>query len=242
MRLGSIGAQLGASINEFSTDGTLSQNSDEKVPTQKAVKTYVDNLSGVDGDFSVGGNLTVSGTTTTNNAVDVTIKDRNLVLGKVDAGTFTGDATQGSAQITNVSDMTGIAPGVVIVLASGGGSLSLVGGTTVATVDDATTITLSNTFSGTGNAAGINFTAGGTTDVTVDTGGIIVKGSTDKTFQYANSTTQWSSSENLNLASGKEYRIDGTSVLSATTLGSRSYCFFTNICWYTSSSNSFWNT
>ena len=220
LRLGSIGAQLGASINEFSTDGTLSQNSDEKVPTQKAVKTYVDNLSGVDGDFSVGGNLTVSGTTTTNNAVDVTIKDRNLVLGKVDAGTFTGDATQGSAQITNVSDMTGIAPGVVIVLASGGGSLSLVGGTTVATVDDATTITLSNTFSGTGNAAGINFTAGGTTDVTADTGGIIVKGTTDKTFQYANSTTQWSSSENLNLASGKEYRIDGTSVLSATTLGS----------------------
>ena len=42
MRLGSIGAQLGAQINEFSTDGTLSQNSNEKVPTQAAVKTYVD--------------------------------------------------------------------------------------------------------------------------------------------------------------------------------------------------------
>ena len=59
LRLGSIGAQLGASINEFSTDGTLSQNSDEKVPTQKAVKTYVDNLSSVDGNFSIGGDLTV---------------------------------------------------------------------------------------------------------------------------------------------------------------------------------------
>ena len=41
IRLGSIGAQLGASINEFSTDGTLSQNSNEKVPTQAAVRTYV---------------------------------------------------------------------------------------------------------------------------------------------------------------------------------------------------------
>ena len=220
LRLGSIGAQLGASINEFSTDGTLSQASDEKVPTQKAVKTYVDNLSSVDGNFTIGGNLTVNGTTTTNNAVDVTVKDRNIVLGKVDAGTFTGNATQGSAQITNISDMTGVAPGVVIVLASGGGGLSLVGGTTVASVDNATTITLSNTFSGTGSAAGINFTAGGASDTTADTGGIIVKGATDKTFQYANSTTQWASSENLNLASNKEYRIAGNSVLSASTLGS----------------------
>jgi hypothetical protein len=220
LRLGSIGAQLGASINEFATDGTLSQNSDEKVPTQKAVKTYVDNLSSVDGDFTIGGNLTINGTTTTNNTVDITVKDRNIILGKVDAGSFTGDAAQGVAQITNVSDMSGIAPGVVIVLASGGGGLSLVGGTTVASVDDATTITLSNTFSGTGTASGANFTAEGATDVTSDTGGIIVKGSTDKTFQYANSNAQWSSSENLNLASGKEFRVAGASVLSSSTLGS----------------------
>jgi hypothetical protein len=42
LRLGSIGAQLGAQIDEFSTDATLSQNSTTKVPTQSAVKTYVD--------------------------------------------------------------------------------------------------------------------------------------------------------------------------------------------------------
>jgi hypothetical protein len=41
LRLGSIGAQLGAQVNEFSTDGTLSQNSDVKVPTQHAVTTYL---------------------------------------------------------------------------------------------------------------------------------------------------------------------------------------------------------
>ena len=41
LRLGSIGAQLGASIDEFSTDVTLSQNSNTKVPTQAAVRTYV---------------------------------------------------------------------------------------------------------------------------------------------------------------------------------------------------------
>ena len=41
LRLGSIGAQLGAQVDEFSTDGTLSQNSAVKVPTQSAVRTYL---------------------------------------------------------------------------------------------------------------------------------------------------------------------------------------------------------
>lgn len=36
------------SINEFSTDGTLGGNSDSAVPTEKAVKTYVDGVSGSD--------------------------------------------------------------------------------------------------------------------------------------------------------------------------------------------------
>jgi hypothetical protein len=41
LRLGTIGAQLGAQVDEFSTDGTLSQNSAVKVPTQSAVRTYL---------------------------------------------------------------------------------------------------------------------------------------------------------------------------------------------------------
>ena len=66
LRLGSVGGLIGASINEFSTDGTMSQNSDTKVSTQKAVKTYVDTLDGitpVGGTFSVAGISTVTGTT-----------------------------------------------------------------------------------------------------------------------------------------------------------------------------------
>jgi len=43
LQLGSITAgKQGATINEFSTDGTFADNSDEAVPTEKAVKTYVD--------------------------------------------------------------------------------------------------------------------------------------------------------------------------------------------------------
>ena len=67
LRLGSVGGLIGAAVGEFSTDGTLSQNSDTKVPTQKAVKTYVDTevggLNSVSGNFTVAGISTVAGTT-----------------------------------------------------------------------------------------------------------------------------------------------------------------------------------
>jgi len=39
---GTLNLESGASISNFSTDGTLSGNSDSAVPTEKAVKTYVD--------------------------------------------------------------------------------------------------------------------------------------------------------------------------------------------------------
>jgi hypothetical protein len=57
------------------------------------------------------------------------------------------------------------------------------------------------------------------TDITADGGGITLKGATDKTFNWINSTTSWTSSENLELASGRAYRINNASVLNATTLG-----------------------
>jgi hypothetical protein len=57
------------------------------------------------------------------------------------------------------------------------------------------------------------------TDVTAAGGGITLKGTTDKTITWG-STNGWTSSEDINVASGKIYRINGTSVLSATTLGS----------------------
>ena len=97
MRLGAIGAQLGATIDEFSTDGSLSQNTDSKVPTQKAVKTYVDNLSSVAGNLTVGGNLTVSGTTTTVDSTTLSVADKNIELAKVASPT---DATCDGAGLT----------------------------------------------------------------------------------------------------------------------------------------------
>jgi hypothetical protein len=58
------------------------------------------------------------------------------------------------------------------------------------------------------------------TDTTADGGGITLKGATDKTLNWVDATDAWTSSEDFNLLTGKVYEINGTSVLSGTTLGS----------------------
>ena len=58
------------------------------------------------------------------------------------------------------------------------------------------------------------------TDTTANGGGILLKGATNKTFLWQSATGAWTSSEDLNLASGKVFEINGTTVLSGTTLGS----------------------
>ena len=57
-------------------------------------------------------------------------------------------------------------------------------------------------------------------DVTADGGGITLKGATDKTINWIDATDAWTLSEHVNIASAKEYRIAGTKVLDATSLGS----------------------
>jgi len=48
------------------------------------------------------------------------------------------------------------------------------------------------------------------TDTTADGGGITLKGLTDKTFNWVDATDAWTSSEHINLASGKAIYLNGT--------------------------------
>lgn len=56
-------------------------------------------------------------------------------------------------------------------------------------------------------------------DSTADGGGVVLKGSTDHTILWVNATDSWNFSEHVNLSSGKEYRINGSSVLTSSSLG-----------------------
>lgn len=54
------------------------------------------------------------------------------------------------------------------------------------------------------------------TDTTADGGGITLKGATDKTFNWVDATDAWTSSEHINLASGKAIYLNGTLLKDAT--------------------------
>jgi hypothetical protein len=57
------------------------------------------------------------------------------------------------------------------------------------------------------------------TDAGADGGGITLKGTTDKTFNWVDATDAWTASEHLDLLTGKSFFINGTNVLSSTALG-----------------------
>jgi hypothetical protein len=58
------------------------------------------------------------------------------------------------------------------------------------------------------------------TDAIADGGGIILRGDTDHEFLWTESSSAWNSTEHINLALGREIKINGVTVLSANALGS----------------------
>lgn len=99
---------------------------------------------------------------------------------------------------------------------SAGGNVTVTGNLTVngtTTTVNSTTVTVDDKNLELGSTASPS-------DASADGGGITLKGTTDKTFNWVDATDAWTSSEHLNLASGKAFYINGTSVLNGTTLGS----------------------
>jgi len=56
-------------------------------------------------------------------------------------------------------------------------------------------------------------------DALADGGGITLKGTTDHTLIWTSASTAWNSTEHINLSVGKEFKINGITVLSGTSLG-----------------------
>ena len=187
-----------------------------------ATKLYVDQaMGGVATAFTVaantGSNLTITsgsdtftivggtGITTEASATDtITITNQGVVSLTGTTNEVSVSASNGSVTLSLPSNVT-ISNNLTVT-----GDLIVNGNTT--TLNTATlvvedkNIVLANTAS--------------PTDVTADGAGITVLGDTNKTFNWVDSTDSWTSSEHINIASSKIYKIDGTSVLSNTTLGS----------------------
>ena len=177
---------------------------------------------GIGGDLSIGGNLTISGTTTTINSNTLTVDDKNIELGVVDAVIgFTASVTNGSAVITGVSSLQDLIPGVQITIVTSGitfSDLTQVG--RISSIDNVTgDVTLDKVIIG-GSGSTI-FNAGGASDFSADGGGVILKGTTDKSIVWTDATDAWTVSEHMDLATGKQYRIGNVQIANGatTTLG-----------------------
>jgi len=143
-----------------------------------------------DADDAYSGALTVTG------SVDID----NLSL---NANTLT--TTAGNLTIDSAGGNTTIADNLAV-----SGNLTVNGTTTTV---NATVVNIAD--------KNIQVATGAADDAAADGGGITVdSGDGDKTFQFEATGDNWGASENMNLADGKVYKIDNTSVLSATGLGS----------------------
>jgi len=56
---------------------------------------------------------------------------------------------------------------------------------------------------------------GNTSDASADGGGITLSGATNKTFNWVDATDAWTSSEHMNLLTGKSYKINGSAISTA---------------------------
>ena len=224
-------------------EDNMASDSADHVPTQQSVKAYVDanethidnimTLLGETKDDTDLGNFTGS-TISDGSTVRAALQDLETAVdnalgggaaaASVDVVTRSTDATHyltfvtddnSSATQENIYTDAGISynPSTNILTA---GEIVVSGNLTVngsQTVIDSTTL----------NVEDKNITLGNTgtpTDTTADGGGFTLKGTTDKTFNWVNSTDSFTASENIDLASGKTYKINNADVLSSTTLGS----------------------
>ena len=169
----------------------------------------------VTNNLNVGGNLVVEGNLTTLNVNTLTVDDKNIEIASVAAvlGRSGNLAANGVITGTNTNNLYV------------GQALSKISGTgvfgtnpTILSIDSDTQLTVTIT-GGSFTAGTISFDAGGANDDTADGAGITVLGTTNKTFNWIKANTAFTSSENIDLASGKQYRIGNVLIASGTQIG-----------------------
>ena len=65
----------------------------------------------------------------------------------------------------------------------------------------------------------LQLATGNSSDSGADGGGLTVKGASDKTWNWVDSTDAWTANQHIDVTTGKVFKIAGTTVLNATTLG-----------------------
>ena len=179
--------------------------------------TLPNNL-GIGGDLSIGGNLTVSGTVTTINSNTLSVDDKNIELGAVENVLgFTASASAGSAVVSGVSSLENLISGMEVTIVTAGITFSDL--TTVAQISSIDNSLNEITFNKAiiGGSGTVTFNAAGPSDLSADQGGIILRGTTNKTLLWVDATDAWTFSEHVDIATGKQLRIANITIANAST-------------------------
>ena len=231
--LGSGNVIIGASSNSNAADAVYqpeSASGDNQLIIASGTQAWIRGDSNFDikipnncsifGNAIIDGNLTVNGETTTINAREISVDDKNIVLGDVGQVNITC-TVNGSAVLTGVTPMAGLLEGMEVESTS---TVTVPTGTIIQSISG-NTVTLSQVVSGASGSAA--FVCKGPTEAAANGGGIILKGGTpsaptNKTITYDNTRVDkyWVMSENLELLTGKKFVIGNQLALSSTTLGS----------------------
>jgi len=169
----------------------------------------------VEGTTTLVGDLVVEGSTVTVDSRNVTVDDKAIELAAVVLVGFSG-TLNGTNVISNVPSTTGLLVGMEITSTTGG---VVIPANTYITDITGPIVTVNNTISGNGLA---QFAADGPTDLSAEGGGIILKGTVDKTILYNGSGADpfWVLSENLKLPNTGFINIGSSLLISPTTIGS----------------------
>jgi hypothetical protein len=168
-------------------------------------------------DLTVLGNISQSGSVSTLTAYDIRMSDNNIELGSVSAmtgkvGTINSvTASSSTVTMTAPSTTDGMIPGMTLTKTGGVGAFGT--NAVVTQINSATQFTFKADNNNT--LGSITFDVSGASDSTADQGGITIKASTgdNKTLRWVKNTPAWTSSDNFDLAAGKVYKIDTTTVL-----------------------------
>lgn len=175
--------------------------------------THVDGTLNVDGAVTMGSTLELSNNFTVNsNRFTVAAATGNTsILGTLNVSSNT-DITgtlevDGATTINNTLTLVGGSSNLTV-----GGNAVISGDLTV----NGTTTTISSTVISVDDKNIELGSVSSPTDVTADGGGLTLKGSTDKTFNWVNSTDSWTSSEHIDIDVSKKLNHGGTQILSPT--------------------------
>ena len=169
----------------------------------------------VDVDLIVKGNLTVNGTQTVTQSNIVRIADKNLELAYAVSRQFVATVVDGTPNITGITPTAGLIAGMTVTTGTTG--ITIPNGTIIQSITNNTAV-LSNNVTGSGQAT---IDAIGPSDGSAEDGGIIVKGTTDKSIKWKGTDggityNTWVSSENFDLASGKILTLNGVNIADPT--------------------------